>query len=54
MQDLNTLSRVFSFADCDNVVIQSVWLVTYERESEWAEKKELVKFEIRVVHHREK
>ena len=39
MQDLNTLSRVFSLADCDNGVLQSVWLVTKERESEWAKKK---------------
>ena len=39
MQDLNTLSRVFSLADCDNVVPQSIWLVTYERESEWAKNK---------------
>ena len=41
MQDLNTLSRVFSLADCDNDVLQNVWLVTYERQSKWAEKKEL-------------
>ena len=39
MRDVNMLLQVFSFADCDNAVIQSVWLVTYERESEWAKNK---------------
>ena len=51
MQDLKTLSRVFSLASYDNCVLQSVWLVAYERERA---EKELVKFETRVVHHRKK
>ena len=32
------ITDIFPLADCDNVVLRSVWLVTYEIENEWAEK----------------